>query len=549
MNDLTTLIEKLKEYTLQYAIEHGVQINNNGFVQCLFPDHDDHDPSMHWWDENNIFWCFSCNRSLDIFGLANIFEDKPLAGPGFIEDNVFYLAQKYGIPYEHLRKTMTPEEIKKQQLFRTVQMFSDYVTSHKNKEYLEERKIAEETAQKLCIGSVKNFNDCKKHLIGLGCQEEHLKEIGINAYKVNENKLIFIIKDEYGRPCSFVSREMKNYVKGGNVPKYINGDATMIFDKSKIFYGWSDIKQKYNPLQTLIIIEGYIDEVTTYQYGYTQFVALGSASLTDEHIKIIERNSKIENVAFALDNDETGRKRMKSLIERLKTIKTTKKYKFAVYKKEGKDLDEILNEAGKKIPLSDIFELKSLFDYELMKLKDEYGSDLDESDIFDRFVGIISKTNRPKEREEQARILSNYLTKYSYETILDEVKYLLSSEELDYKKEMIKQAELSFNEIKEKPEYTLTILDNLKEAIEDVNIKYKKNTSTVFERCLNNFKSFEDDKKNFSRFNLDFHIPWLNDLAIFPGHVILLSATANSGKQLPSMMKDIQVYHRLLELN
>ncbi len=44
-----------------------------------------------------------------------------------------------------------------------------------------------------------------------------------------------------------------------------------------------------------------------------------------------------------------------------------------------------------------------------MNLKEELNSDLDESNLFDRFVGIISKTTRPKEREEQARILSKYL--------------------------------------------------------------------------------------------------------------------------------------------
>lgn len=485
-------------------------------------------------DDNSFltknFMTHNCGRILDIFGLANIFENKPLAGPDFVEKNVFYLAKKYGVPYEHLQREMTAEEIKRQLLYRSMKLFADYVVQNMNKDYLAERKITEDTARKLLIGSVKSFKDCKEYLIKIGCNEEILKEIGLNSFRVNEDKMIFIIKDEYGRPCSFVAREMKNYKKGNGIPKYSNGDATMIFDKSKIFYGWSDIKSKYNPLNTLVIIEGYIDEVTTYQYGYTQFVALGSASLTDEHIKIIERNPKIENIAFALDNDETGRKRMKSLIDRLKAMKTSKKYKFAVYKTSGKDLDEILNEAGKKISLQDIFELKSLFDYELMNLKEELNSDLDESNLFDRFVGIISKTTRPKEREEQARILSKYLNNYSYETILEEVKYLLSAEEMDYKKEMITQADMSFQEIKQNPDYALTILDNLKEQFKNVNIKYKKNNTTVFERCLNNFKSFEENKKNFNLFNLNFYMEWLNDLSIFPGHVILLSALANVGK-------------------
>lgn len=528
-NSIQELMQRLKQRTLQYAQEHGVVLNNNGFVQCLFPDHEDHDPSMHYWEENNIFFCFGCSRTADIYTLANIFEGKPLAGPDFIEENVFYLAEKYGEPYEHLKKAMTPEELKRQLYFRTMKLFSDYVMSHKNNQYLLDRKISEETAKRLNIGGVQNFDDCINYLIKSGCSSEIIKEIGILQYKVNADQLIFIIKDEYGRPVSFVSRNMK-FVKGvSNFPKYNNGSETLIFNKSKIFYCWSDIKNKYNSLETLIIVEGYVDAVTAYEKGYRNIVALGSASFTDEHIRIIERDNRIKNVAVALDNDETGKKRMNSLIERLKENKTTKDYKFAVYKEKGKDIDEILNTVG-KVPLNTIWDFLTMFDFELKNLKESLGENVDESSLFDRFVGIISKTESPKSREEQARSLAKYLTKYSYKTILDEVEYITSEEKIRYKEEVESYSKRAFMDISKNPEYALEIINTLKEDIGDINKKYDKTEKNIFEKGLENLNKFDKEKMNSDIYKIHFGIPALDDLSLMPGHSVIISALANVGK-------------------
>lgn len=110
---MNELIEKLKKYTLQYAMENGIVLEHNNFVRCLSPDHEDKNPSMRFWEENNIFHCFSCGANYDIFSLANLLEGKPINGPEFITENVFYLAQRYGEAYEHLKKELTAEEIQK----------------------------------------------------------------------------------------------------------------------------------------------------------------------------------------------------------------------------------------------------------------------------------------------------------------------------------------------------------------------------------------------------------------------------------------------------
>lgn len=528
--EIRVLIENLKQYTLQYAAEHGVVPDSRGFVQCLFPDHDDRDPSMHWWEENNIFWCFSCNRVCDIFTLANIFEGKPLAGPDFLEDNVFYLAEKFGQPYLHLRKTLTPEEMERQMYFRTMKLFSDYVVSHANKEYLANREIEEKTAKTLSIGSVDNYQNCINYLVNAGCQREILNNIGIMANRVNENQLIMIIKDEYGRPMSFVSRHM-HFVKGeSKFPKYTNGNETIIFNKSRMLYCWSDIKKQYNTLEKLLVVEGYIDAVSAYQKGYRNVVALGSASFTDEHISLLEKENRIKNVAFALDNDETGRKRMFSIVERLKNQKTTNEYQFAIYKEQGKDLDEILKKFDKKVSLANIFELVSMFDYEIRCLKENYGDNIDESSMFDHFIGIISKTQRPKEREEQAKSLAKYLPSYSYKTILAEIEMILSEEKINYKKDIVAVLDKAYKEATNNPEYALEIIGSLSDDIENVQAKYDRTQQGVFESSVSRFKESEKYKMNSDLYQIKFGIPWLDDLNLKPGNSVIMAGLPNTGK-------------------
>lgn len=530
MNSLKELMDKLKEYALQYAAENGVTLNNNGFVSCLSPDHEDRNPSMHYWEENNIFYCFSCGFVADIFTLANILEGKPLTGPEFITENVFYLARRYGEEYTHLQSELTQAEIKKYTLLQTMKLFSEYVVQHRNSTYLNSRKITDETAKKLSIGSVESFNKCYDHLIKKGCSPQILQEIGIEKFKVNENKMIFIIKDSYKRPVSFVSREMKDVE---NNPKYINGNATDIFNKSKIFYLWSDIKKEFKPIQTLIIVEGYIDAVTAYQYGFRQIVAIGSASFTDDHIKIIESSNNIQDVAIALDNDKVGKARMNKIIDRLKEQKTSKEYKFAVCLSDKKDLDEIINNSlseNKQVQLSNIYELKSLFDFELSNIKEQYGNSLNESAIFDVFTKIIAKTKRAKTREEQAKELSKYLNNYSFETIFEEVKELRSGIEEMHKEEIKVKVSQAFEEIKNNPQHAKVIIEELNDSIENVNRKYEKKEASVFEEALDFFDNFEVEKKNKNLFQCNFGIPALDDLDINLGDIVSLGALPNVGK-------------------
>ena len=139
--EINELMEQLKDRTLIYANELGIKIGHDGFVNCLMPDHKDSNPSMCYWEEIKAFRCFGCERIVNIFMLAHLYEKKPISGRGFINDNVFYLAEKFNIPYHHLMKELTEEEYEKQSKYRVMNTFADYVTAQVNEEHLNSRNI------------------------------------------------------------------------------------------------------------------------------------------------------------------------------------------------------------------------------------------------------------------------------------------------------------------------------------------------------------------------------------------------------------------------
>lgn len=568
-SDLNVLMDSLRQRTLQYYTEIKGPLNTT-HICCLFPEHPDRNPSMSYWESENVFHCFSCGRVADIFTLAHLFEGKPNAGPDFIEENVFYLAERYGLPYSHLKRDLTPEEIKRQQYFRAMKVFSEYVVANKNLDYLNAREITEDTAKKLLIGSVKNFKDLKNFLNSSGICNEIIETIGIKPSTVNENKLILIIKDEFGRPSSFVSREMvydknkflKKYEGAreivedkklyseekkerlialtgleGNIierylrtSKYINGETTIIFDKSRMFYGWSDIQREYNPNIPLVIVEGYIDFVTAYQRGIRNIVAIGSASFTDEQISIIEVSKKIKTVAIALDFDTTGKKRTEKILDRLLKIVTTKTYKFAVYKQGFKDVDETLINNPEFKKTGDMFELQDMFEFQLHILKENANGEMDQSVVFDEFVGLISKEKQPKDRSDKARILAKILTDYDYNTIIDQINYIINGKEQDFSKDIVTKAEYLLKEIRKKPSEANKFVNIFKEQVNEIEKEYDKKSKNVFETSLDFFEEIENKKEDENLFSINFNIPWFDHLILQPGNTVVISSLANTGK-------------------
>lgn len=560
-------IEDLKSELQRYAPTYLKELNvakgdPEGFVCCLDPDHDDKNPSMHWYREAGIYHCFSCSSTFDIFKIASVFEGKPTHGKEFILENVFYLAQRFGVSYAHIDIEITGEDLEKIKQYDIMRVLEEHVVKNANQEYLERRKITKETAKDLSIGGV-NFDELVKELEAINAPKELYEKMGIDKFKLNKNKLVLIIKDNNGRPVSFVSREMvdqltaeeKEFYKQkekeagkmfeekeeiraflknelpqlwvkANTPKYINGKASLIYDKSKIIYGFSAVRKKINKHKHYFILEGYLDFVTAYQAGIYNVGALGSASFTDELVDFLEDTAYINKIAIALDNDVTGEKRTKSLIERLSLRKNLeKKYAVAFYKTEYKDVDEAIN-AG-ITDLKDIFEINTLFQYNL-KYQIEHCED--ERAIIDLMIPAILQEDSRLTREEMVNEMMEYINTFSKETVLREMNYREDYKKQNIAKKFDKEIDKFKTELLLEPSAVKTIVRRFGERLNTIHEDVYKKKTNLFESTLTAVRTAEEQKadRTFKKITTNFSI--FDEANVTKTNVITICGRANSFK-------------------
>jgi hypothetical protein len=96
--NLDAVIQSLRSFLTQYLEEHEIDPSKN--FSCINPKHEDNNPSMTCRQNPENAFCMSCGCTADIFQAAHWLENKPISGPGWVEENVKYLAEKYGVELE-----------------------------------------------------------------------------------------------------------------------------------------------------------------------------------------------------------------------------------------------------------------------------------------------------------------------------------------------------------------------------------------------------------------------------------------------------------------
>lgn len=334
--DLDNIKEQVKTWLPSYLSSQGISLNNRKQFKCINPDHNDQHPSSHIIDtsDDKLFHCFSCNVTGDIFLAASFLEDKPLSGPGFISDNLRYLAGMYGIEVPTME--LTAEEYYEMDVFRAYADAASIIKtptqqSDRVKAWITERGWDEKTLKKIGIGSIASYEDfIQRMTVNYKHKIAFLEEIDLTRKSIfNENTVIFTIKDEHGAPVGFAGRNLRydeqteqyksdiariTAEKGENAPelgdlfkpsKYYNtGDKCPIYQKSKRLFNFN-LAKKFTP--PLYVFEGYSDVVTAFMAGLKNTVSIGSTAFTRDHLDLIlNTDPPVKHIVFVLDADKAG---------------------------------------------------------------------------------------------------------------------------------------------------------------------------------------------------------------------------------------------------
>ncbi|HMR41540.1 MAG TPA: DNA primase, partial [Ignavibacteria bacterium] len=321
---------------------------------ALCPFHPDKNPSLHISQAKQVYHCFSCKSSGNVYTFVQNFEKIT-----FMEA-VQKLALRAGIQLNYNSKDPDlSNELSK--LFEINKLTAKYF--HRNirnlngseKEfimgYLDERNIDTKLIEKFGIGySHKSWDSLMNYFLEDGIfSKPELERAGVLVHKDDDNndkyydrfrgRLMFPIFSENDKVVGFGGRKLFEDDQGG---KYINSPESRIYNKSRILYGLNFAKEKIRYYDFVIIVEGYMDLISLHKHEIENVVASSGTALSEEQVSLISRYTK--NICLLFDSDLAGIKAAKRGIE---IILEAGLDLSIISLPDGEDPDSFLNKHGK----------------------------------------------------------------------------------------------------------------------------------------------------------------------------------------------------------
>lgn len=342
------------------------------------PFHNEKTPSFQIREDQQCYRCYGCGKNGNIFTF--VMEYEKVSFPESIE----MLAQKAGLEIPKL--TNDPQyNLLKQQLEK-IHLINKEAAKfyHENlkkedgqiaRDYLSSRGLNLDIIIKFGIGYSTDFVTLVKHLEKVGYDKESLVFAGI-ASKNDKGetldffgkRLVIPIIDSRGKVIGFTGRSLE---ASPDFAKYKNTPATLAFNKRKSLFGINLFKKHiHGNVRTMILVEGHMDVISLYQYGFTNAVASMGTSLTQEQCKEIKRYCDIVYVSF--DGDSAGQEATLRGLELLKNEGLEVK---VVCLTDNLDPDDYLKKFGKVGYDKLIIEALPFIDFKLKKVEQKHKFD------------------------------------------------------------------------------------------------------------------------------------------------------------------------------
>ena len=392
--------------------------------KAVCPFHQEKTPSFVVSAERQIWHCFgACNEGGDAFTFLMKIENLTFG------EAVKELAKRAGVKLTQFQPTSAEKQ--KQTLYEINHLASEFyhylLLNHpagkKALDYILGRGISKASIELFKIGFAPNaWESLGKYLIGKKrYSPKSLEDLGLIIKKSNgsfydrfRNRLMFPLKDHRGNVCGFAGRSLDPQAKEA---KYVNTPETPIYHKSDLLYGFFEAKDEIKTKDQVILVEGELDMISSYQAGVKNTVAIKGSALTENQTKLIGRFTR--NLVLSLDQDVAGDQAARRGIE----IADAQEMNVRLVEiKDGKDPDEIAQKDPKAwqklveeaIPVYDYLlnSAFSRFDSQTIEGKRKIGQEL---------VPILAKINNDIILSHYVKMLAERLD-VSQEAIIEEVE-------------------------------------------------------------------------------------------------------------------------------
>ncbi len=331
----------------------------------LCPFHSEDTPSFIVSEDKQIFTCFGCGATGDVIEFIKRIENIEFV------DAIEKLAGECGV---EIKTTSEKKSEKKKEFFyqinRDAALFFYHnlcETNNAGYAYMKSRGINNATLKKFGIGYAKDaWDGLYKYFKGKNIEDRILFDLGLLSHSKGKyfdkfrNRVIFPIINTRGKIIGFGGRTIDKNA----LPKYLNSPESIIFQKKNNLYGLNLSRQEIQKLDSVILVEGYMDVISLYQKGIKNTAASLGTALTVQQAQMLKRYSN--NIILAYDSDEAGKiaalRGMDILYEAGCNVK--------VLKIEGyKDPDEYVKTYGKEAFMKLASEAVPFIEYKLEEAK------------------------------------------------------------------------------------------------------------------------------------------------------------------------------------
>jgi len=274
----------------------------------LCPFHNERTPSFTVDRDKGLYHCFGCGVGGDVIHFVR--QIDRLDFPEAVEA----LAGRFGVSIPR-RERRGPRDDRRERLLEAVSAAQRFYAERLGRpgnaaaRYLEGRGVAAEIWKEFALGHAPDAWDSISKALGGAYPEDLLVEAGLlqpraegkGAYDRFRDRLLFVLRDERGRPVGFGGRALSP----DSEPKYLNSPETPLFSKKRLLYGLSDAREAIRRRDRVVLVEGYFDHLALWRAGAKETVASMGTALTPEQTERLRRLTG--NAVVCYDGDAAGR--------------------------------------------------------------------------------------------------------------------------------------------------------------------------------------------------------------------------------------------------
>lgn len=394
------IVDVISEYV---TLKKG---GRNYFGLCPF--HNEKSPSFSVSQEKQIYHCFGCSEGGN--AISFIMKVENITFTEAIE--ILAKRARIELPEADISDDLKKKNNLKEKIYElnveAARFYHQNLVSPAGKyaeEYLVKRGLNQNTIKKFGLGySLDQWDSLNKYLLSKGFSQDLIIKAGLakkskgnSIFDVFRDRIIFPIIDVKGKVIGFGGRTTKDAM-----PKYLNSAETLVFNKSRNLYCLNIAKNSND--RKIIIVEGYMDAISLYQFGINNAVASLGTALTENQAKLMSKYC--DEVIIAYDSDTAGQA---ATIRGMEILNDAGLNVKILQMPEGKDPDEYIRKFGVEKFKGLINNSKTFIQFKMDMLRAQINiNSLDGKITFlNKMSEILSKIDNVIERDAYIKILSN----------------------------------------------------------------------------------------------------------------------------------------------